>query len=715
MEKLYGNYLGICISNTDPEYRGRVQIFIPHILPALYERWNQSGTDKKIEILGNNLDQALSQEDIEQLKKMLPWAEAAAPVFGNSVAGHYNPQSGNFNQLYGTENEAAGGSVGGAGADVSGGLIDFIKSFEGFSSTPYSDYGQTSIGYGTRAKPGETSITEAEATARLQAEVGEAAAAVNSALANRGISLNSRQVEALTSFTYNAGPGNLAQLLDSEGGRRDWGTISQAMTLYNKAGGNTLAGLTRRRGAEVAFGNSPGVDLNKPESGLYPPSSNPAQPSPFLSVEPQPYLSLEPSQEAILNQVAETVGSGTLPGSGLPAPGTGGGGGSGRAFNFGNATSTAGSGKLYTAKPGGGYSNTYCLRGTVNVAGYITGNTDWYGATGITYAKNVGQVDTKLTSPAQNGPGKGKVLYGNLGKIQGTNYQPQQGDVAIHQVGGGIAGHAQIFVDGNWHSFIANDNSFQRYLDKSGQQTTVFRLTQDGINAVREQGLCLTEYLGAPYSGPVGPVTSVADVNGFEGQAGMVRNPSSTQPTVTDTTGMPQGLFSVPNPGAMLWVFFREGDPLYPVYFAASYGAQEWGNAYKTASPGAHYPNEGDSTPRNQAIFRPNQSGGLTFTDTITDQKDSRSIRMFHANGGYQEFNIKGCVTYSPNEYFQQVAGNAYNSCLNRENWTQGFHNDVTLGDRIKIVGNVSQEALAIIEEHAQIVKDINKNMLKGG
>ena len=42
-----------------------------------------------------------------------------------------------------------------------------IKDLEGFQSQPYSDYTQTSIGYGTRANEGEKSITEALASAKV--------------------------------------------------------------------------------------------------------------------------------------------------------------------------------------------------------------------------------------------------------------------------------------------------------------------------------------------------------------------------------------------------------------------------------------------------------------------------------------------------------------------------------------------------------------------
>jgi hypothetical protein len=98
MKEYYGNYLGICINSQDPESRGRVQIFIPHIMPALYEGWNESGEDITIECVGNNLPNGLRSDIVNKLVQILPWAEAASPVIGSSVAGAYNPSTGNFNQ-----------------------------------------------------------------------------------------------------------------------------------------------------------------------------------------------------------------------------------------------------------------------------------------------------------------------------------------------------------------------------------------------------------------------------------------------------------------------------------------------------------------------------------------------------------------------------------------------------------------------------------------
>jgi len=97
MKQHTGNYLGLCINNDDPQKRGRVQVFVPHILPNLLEGWNDAGKDIEILGVGDNIQQNLSPEILEKLKKILPWCEAASPVAGTSapgnLAGNYYDQS----------------------------------------------------------------------------------------------------------------------------------------------------------------------------------------------------------------------------------------------------------------------------------------------------------------------------------------------------------------------------------------------------------------------------------------------------------------------------------------------------------------------------------------------------------------------------------------------------------------------------------------------
>ena len=57
------------------------------------------------------------------------------------------------------------------------------------------------------------------------------------------------QIDALTSFSYNLGLGNLNKLTE-EGTRGDQ-EISEMILEYNKAGGKPLKGLTKRRQAEA--------------------------------------------------------------------------------------------------------------------------------------------------------------------------------------------------------------------------------------------------------------------------------------------------------------------------------------------------------------------------------------------------------------------------------------------------------------------------------
>ena len=70
-------------------------------------------------------------------------------------------------------------------------------------------------------------------------------------MASKGYVLNENQVAALTSFTYNLGPGGLQQL--TANGTRDLPTIAEKMKLYNKAGGNYVQGLQNRRDDEYAL------------------------------------------------------------------------------------------------------------------------------------------------------------------------------------------------------------------------------------------------------------------------------------------------------------------------------------------------------------------------------------------------------------------------------------------------------------------------------
>ena len=93
MKRYYGNYLGLVIEDQDPEYRNRVKVFVPAISTTILNRLNAKKKNVTISGVGVNLPDSngLDPEAYEELRRILPWAECAAPLFGGGTSYHYNP------------------------------------------------------------------------------------------------------------------------------------------------------------------------------------------------------------------------------------------------------------------------------------------------------------------------------------------------------------------------------------------------------------------------------------------------------------------------------------------------------------------------------------------------------------------------------------------------------------------------------------------------
>lgn len=122
--------------------------------------------------------------------------------------------------------------------------INLIKQFEGCRLTAYKcPAGVWTIGYGHTAgvKQGQK-ITQQQADTYLTQDLTVYEKHVNDLKLN----LNQNQFDALVSFCYNCGAGNLRTLVRN----RTLPQIADALLLYNKGAGVVLAGLVRRRKAE---------------------------------------------------------------------------------------------------------------------------------------------------------------------------------------------------------------------------------------------------------------------------------------------------------------------------------------------------------------------------------------------------------------------------------------------------------------------------------
>lgn len=140
--------------------------------------------------------------------------------------------------------------------------IDLIKEFEGCRLTAYYDsvsiltigYGTTNADkdiIGTTIVPG-MKITQKTADEWLEKSVNKKYVPLVMKYDNI-YHWNQNQLDALTSFAYNIG--SIDQL--TANGTRSISEISNKILLYDKAGGQTLAGLTRRRKAEKALFDTP--------------------------------------------------------------------------------------------------------------------------------------------------------------------------------------------------------------------------------------------------------------------------------------------------------------------------------------------------------------------------------------------------------------------------------------------------------------------------
>jgi lysozyme len=129
--------------------------------------------------------------------------------------------------------------------------LELIKSFEGCRLHAYHDVVNVlTIGYGStgsHVKEGMT-ITQKEAEALLLKDLSRFEAGVDKAVT---VELNQNQFDALVSFSFNLGLGNLGKstLLKLVNQKR-FHEAAGEFHKWNKAGGHVLTGLTRRREAE---------------------------------------------------------------------------------------------------------------------------------------------------------------------------------------------------------------------------------------------------------------------------------------------------------------------------------------------------------------------------------------------------------------------------------------------------------------------------------
>lgn len=126
-----------------------------------------------------------------------------------------------------------------------------------------------------------------------------------------------------------------------------------------------------------------------------------------------------------------------------------------------------------------------------------------------------------------------------------------------------------------------------------------------------------------------------------------------------------KGIFTVPNVGAMVWVFFENGDIARPVYFAYSYDKQDWQSIYNVGdNNGSDYPGAFENTTikgddeiykKGKTVFN-SKAGSIEFIDT----DEYEQIKITQAGGSFIQLSNKAAVYYVDKNEQKLVAGDQF-------------------------------------------------------
>lgn len=749
-------YLGLCINNDDPQKRGRVQIFVPHILPALYENWNEQGQDIHFQITGDNMVEGLTSDQVAKLTQILPWAESASPILGTSAPGNLVSAE-TIGQAVGAlaggvvlgpagavAGAAAGGAVGryfdqtpvaepiempvgdqsslfGKAAGFSGGRI---------SSSMFARSGSKDglCGVGARSIAGAL-FNDKYFAQGLGVGGGSTAASLslgkgNSYLTNSGY--YNQPVAMPSSYTTNSGQWQKGDVIvsgcgNSKGqghiqiytGKAWMSDFTQSKPLDSSKYCNfTLYRANAKGVAKLGGTSSASVASTTDETSTTSSSGEVAAASPQQSAEPVVTDQTSPLYGNIANPETDNSSASlnTVPNTSIDTS------------NMSGAFKSQ-YGRAYQALEGSKFIGTVPKDGAKY--GITTGSREEW-AHMFTRLASVESSFNPNTAADINGLRKGPLT--SFGVYQ-------MGTSQFNRHGGG-----------NIYNPTDNTNSFVKYAESMYFTNTYKSGGQNVIGAQGSNGNWLG--IAAGY-GPLRKTTAgtqnknqsqllSANIPNSERQSGTYTNTTPTEVLATGTeefsppTGlvntvdrhgttvtqninnMAKGVFSYPAAGSMLWVFFREGNPLHPVYFAASYSQAEWSSAYRTGSdapgykPAATADNPITST---GGVMNLNGVGGIRWEDTNnpTDRLQDQKSIMFFGEDGSNVFMGKGYNQYfSKYDRRDQVEKDRFESTLGaKEEWVQGDRNLVCMGDLYVKVGNVSAPAVDAVTRIQQIIKEV--------
>jgi hypothetical protein len=763
MKQYFGNHLGLVVNSTDPEYRGRVQVFVPHIMPAIYEGWNEEGQDIEISCVGSNIPEGLTPEIHARLVKILPWAEAASPIIGSSAPGN----------LFSDITSAVKGAAGAAYNAVAGAANHFFN--QGPTSTPVSVEGGDAQGL----------INKAKGIAQLDYDPNKSESAYNNNDPDKQWGMCARGTTGLD---------KAAGLIDNNGPSAGFDAASDLATGgTNRTGYNPYTQGTGAKYFQQPFTVDPST--YKPQAGdsvfcgggggkghghaQKCVGFDKSGEAVWVSDNPQTHFFTENKTASYNNftvyrlndqglaKYTAAIG-GKITGQEPPS--------SNNTQQAADATPAApnnlarSDGKAdaapqpnLVANPEAGMTGTISGGGTVSnvdtsnmspafkaqydrVLKSMEGSKFDPQTTGKPVIPNDGQTYGITTGSKEewahfftrNASVESSFNPNTAADINGLKKGPltsfglyQMGSTQFQRHGGGniqdpndntraYVKYAEEMYFGNTYrsggqNVIGGKTSDGKWLGLAAGYGPIRRITNGSPNSNEKQllaeNIANSERQTGNYTGSVAGSALIA-----AGSTNIVNNTDSNGRTpVINTNDMASGLFAYPNPGAMVWVFFREGNPLFPVYFAASYSSAEWKSAYRGGSPAEAYTNEGGIIGTG-TIMKLGPEGGFLSqnrTNLAAPLDNSSSLSFFHQHGS--NITMKdGCDFYfSRNNKRDEVDNDRFIITKGyKEEWIEGDASTNTRGNLIVKVGNISAEAIAAMQELSDMSYEMNQTLM---
>ena len=253
----------------------------------------------------------------------------------------------------------------------------------------------------------------------------------------------------------------------------------------------------------------------------------------------------------------------------------------------------------------------------------------------------------------------------------------------------------------NRKSTISDSNDYDSSVPKDNFQPTKYSQNPDGTgekpaNILEKGDFALKDAFVSP--GASG--TNKANVYGQSYRPASYSNKA-------------KGSFSIPPVGSHLWVFFIDGNPMYPIYFAASHGAEEWQGVYEFTDYPDSYENKKPSneTDHNVEIYRNkyliNQKGG-TLEFTNTDNKEA--LKLSHYSGSSIIFTNPTTIYLATANEQHLIQGDKFETVRGSDNFYVDGDKDVTIrGDVYRKIGSLDSGAVQKWKDIMQGVADVKQ------